>query len=263
MKIQIVQPKSEESPQKSILKTSIRGPLVAMVLLLTLGLTTMFYFSQDTRVDVYSRYIETLSEYKFLEARLMRPLENSKHSLDVDSAAVEAGLMTLREIAVSLSSALENNRADESWVTTVNRVDGFEREVLNKVSIARRFLKERRSYLNELALVLHDEELPKNIEPVVKALIAGKPINPDLIDGQDSLSLVCKKLAQKNLDHMEIWSRIDNSRTVLWVEDLIIDLKARSVTAMEWKYTLSLVFYLLSIAMLLLTLLLYVRVKHD
>lgn len=269
VKISIVQPKNDEVAQKSILKTSIRGPLVAIVLLLTLGLTTLFYFSQDSKVDIYSRYVESLSEYKFLESRLMRPLERVRYSLDEDPAAIEAGLMTLREIAVSVSASLENSRQNENWGTSVSKVDFFEREVLNKVSVSRRFLKERKAFLESLVGVEQDiEKHPDRLaremyRTITRQLVMGVPLNPESIDVKDSVSSVLAKLSQENLDQMAMWSRIDNVKAILWAEDLIIDFKNRSATALEWKSAMSLIFYLLSLAMLLITLLLYVRVKND
>ena len=59
-----------------ILKSRINTPLVWGVLLLTLVLTTLFYFSQKQQVEIYSRYVETLSDYKFFETRVMRSSRN-------------------------------------------------------------------------------------------------------------------------------------------------------------------------------------------
>lgn len=259
MEEEIEQPKKIEPVKISLLRTSIRGPLVVMVLLLTLGLTTLFYFSQDSRADVYGRYVETISEYKYLEMRLIRGLDRYRYSLDADSSAIEAGLMTLREIAVSVSSSMDSYRQEASWSPSVSRADVFEREVLNKVSIARRYMKERRMFLAELETIEGSEAAVKFAD----SLRLGYAVWPDSAKFDPPMFEKLAKLAQQNMEHTAVFARFDNARSALWAEDLIIDFKDRGRVVQEWKTTLSLVFYLLSIAMLLVTLLLYVRVKND
>lgn len=268
MEIEIKSQNKKESAKSSILKTSIRGPLVVMVLLLTFGLTTLFYFSQDSQNDVYARYIETLSDYKFLETRAMRPMERIRYGFEDDSAAIDAGLMVLRELAVSVSSSMEGYRKDAGWNSLLNRVDMFEREVFNKVSISRRFLKDYRAFsakllsLHDVAWTLPDDER-KTLFYCLRTMQFGNSPDQENLDLPDSLKTKLQQLAAENLELATIWSRIDNPKAMLLAEDIIGDLKSRSVVNIEWKATFSLVFYLLSLALLLVTLILYVRVKHD
>ena len=65
----------EESKNKSIADTfnaKLKTPWVWLVLVLTIGLTILFYFSQKPQIVMYSQYIKSLSEYQLLEANLMR-----------------------------------------------------------------------------------------------------------------------------------------------------------------------------------------------
>ena len=76
------------------------------------------------------------------------------------------------------------------------------------------------------------------------------------------LSLRLQELLQKNREHSRIWNRLEYSRASLFAEDLILSFKARELVMQERRAMLSLIFYLCSLAMLLMALLLYVRVKR-
>ena len=69
-----------------ILRSRINTPLVWGILLLTLALTVLFYFSQKQQQEVYNRYIETLSDYKFFASRIMQKMERVRIAPETDPA---------------------------------------------------------------------------------------------------------------------------------------------------------------------------------
>ena len=94
-----------------ILKSRINAPLVWGILLLTLALTVLFYYSQKQQMDVYVRYLDTLSDYKFFSGRVMQKMERVRVASEGNSEELMSSLRGLREIAVSVYAASENDRS--------------------------------------------------------------------------------------------------------------------------------------------------------
>ena len=107
---------TESRSIQNILKKKIKTPLIWIVIVITIGLTSLFYVSQEQQAVVYNRYVENLSEYKFLETRLMRSLEKTRVGSIEDSTKTATQIMSLREIAISISSSIENFRFKEKWI---------------------------------------------------------------------------------------------------------------------------------------------------
>lgn len=91
---------------REILKSRINAPLAWGVLLLTLVLTVLFYFSQKNQEEVYGRYEETLSEYKFFASRVMQRMERVR-VFSEDTSVLMSSLRSLRETAVAAYAASE------------------------------------------------------------------------------------------------------------------------------------------------------------
>ena len=250
---------SENQKQPSVWKTSIRLPLLIASLLATCGLTVVFYFSQFHNLDFYRLYIQELYEYKFLEAKVLHYLEQTKNNA-TDSAFIEASLMHLREQAVALCASIEKNEFGDFNVST----SSFEQAVLNKVSVTKRFLKEN---------ALHKTKM-KTLADSLKVLNQ-TPANQLLLEKLDSLSfgvivqktrdLKTEKILEpfilKQEDLNRIWNRINDSQTLFLAEDLILEFKAKEQEIEGIRIKLSLLSYLISLGMLLLILSFYVRVK--
>ena len=83
-----------------ILKSRINAPLVWGILLLTLALTVLFYYSQKQQMDVYVRYLDTLSDYKFFSGRVMQKMERVQLASEANSEELTSSHRGLRETAV-------------------------------------------------------------------------------------------------------------------------------------------------------------------
>lgn len=258
----------KKQQSSSLWRQSIRAPLIVIVLLTTFALTILFYFSQDRNGEVYTRYIETLSEYKYLDARLLLEIDRYRYSEMGDSSSIETGIMSLREIAVSVSSSIETFRSVGDWMPAYSQVDVFEREVLHKISLMRRYLKERRMWHNERnEIALGVWQLPPQKAKEVLELLEYARLGNVIVDSLPSgipkeLETQIQRLLEKNRENFRMWNRLEYSRASLYAEDLILAFKARETVMQERRTMLSLIFYLCSIGMLLTALLLYVRVKR-
>ncbi len=259
--------KENTKPVKSSLwKTSIRTPLVLTVLMVTCGLTILFYYSQSHNSEMYFRYIDTLSEYKYLDAKLETSLERARFNIDEDSAAIEGELMTLREIVVSLSMSMEKFRTLGDWMPEINRSNLLEREVLNKVAISRRYIKERRSWLRDLRMfastasgTLESSSMEKMLYALDTLRLGYMTPTLDSLKLTEPLAQSLDSLVNRHRELARIWERLERSQAALWAEDLILDFKMREQKEIERRSELSIVFYLFSISMLLCVLFLYVR----
>lgn len=261
--------KKKNADAASFWYSSVRWPLLSMVLLSTFALTALFYFAQGRESELYARYVETLSEYKFLDAHFMRSLERFHYNLEEDSAALEAELMQMREVAVSLASSMENFRADGDWMPEARRTEAFEREVLGKVSVAKRYLQER-----SFSIARVERFIEKASEGASeKDLLILRDIRESLRWGEIEISLsetldslgaqpLLDTLSQELQEQKKMWRRIDGSRAALWAEELGIDFKMRDREVQERRLFLSLVSYLLSLAMLLSLLVLFVQARR-
>lgn len=254
--------------KSSFLKTTIRKPLVALVLLLALGLTSLFYYSQKRDFEVHARFMESLHEYKFLDAKLMSSLGRALYDVSEDSAAIVAQAMVLREIAVSLYTSADKFRSQDDWMPEENRFNSFEREVINKVSMLNRFLRERRAWLRDYYVATSAvSELPGDAARPIFAMLdsarLGNVVAADSSAVPDSLKVMILPLLERNAELASLFDHVVHSRAVLWAEELILDFKAANTDSQNRNFTISFVFYFLSLVLLLLTLFLYVRGKDD
>ena len=123
------------------------------MIVITIGLTSLFYVSQEQQAVVYNRYVENLSEYKFLETRLMRSLEKTRVGSIEDSTKTATQIMSLREIAISISSSIENFRLQGEWMPPSSDVILFEREIFGKTGAMRQYLARRNNWSREVKII--------------------------------------------------------------------------------------------------------------
>ncbi|MFA6836004.1 MAG: hypothetical protein WCR04_06320 [Fibrobacteraceae bacterium] len=244
-----------------VLKSRIKTPLVWGVLLLTLALTVLFYFSQKQQAEVYTRYIESLSDYKFLEVRLMRTLEQVRVRPLVDQSGLMSALMSLRETAVSTSAAAEDSR-NMSWMPSEDRFIAFENAVWVWVATVRRYVPARSAWLLEERGLVADlnswkpsEALPFLVLLDSARLGANVVADSSLLAKlPDSLSTRFSALLSENSEMTLLWNRLDDDAALLRCEDLLQAFRLRSLQDREFKFWIQQIFYLISIVLLLFTL---------
>ena len=96
----------EELKNRSFADTfnaKLRTPWVWLVILVTLGLTALFYASQKPQITIYSECIKVLSDYQRMDANVMRSMDHVRSGYGADSVTVLSQTMMLRELAVAFS----------------------------------------------------------------------------------------------------------------------------------------------------------------
>ena len=252
----------EENKNRTIADTfnaKLKTPWVWLIILITLGLTALFYFSQKPSVIVYSRYIKSLSDYQLMDMELMRSMNAVRSGYTNDSVKVLSQSMSLRELAVSFAREMDELSSHGIELPPTNLVNQFERRVLSKVAGVRRYLSVRRAWFETYDKVYADVVfLPDNVSyPLLATLDSarfGFPVAlPQGLDIPDSLALRVKSLLDENVEHAIAWNRLDNHETVLAGEDLIQYFQQESLNEIALKAKIPLVFYFLTLVLLLST----------
>ena len=250
----------EETKNRSIADTfnaKLKTPWVWLIILLTLGLTALFYVSQKPDLVVYSRHIKSLSDYQLMEMDLMRYMANYRAGYAKDSMKVVSQTMSLREVAVSFSKemdGLHGIKAPPAY--TVNQ---FERRVMSKIAAIRRYLSVRRAWLDEWDLVYAEAAfLPGNIayplQMVLDSARFGFPVEiPRGLEVPDTLAQRITHLLSENVEHSLAWNRFDDHETILSGEELIQFFQQESLNEIALKAKIPLVFYFLTLVLLLST----------
>jgi len=259
-------PIAERLGISEILKSRINTPLVWGVLLLTLVLTVLFYFSQKQQFEIHSRYCETLSEYKFLESRVMRKMEQIRVRPEYDPTLLMSSLRSLRETAVSLYEASESARMIE-WMPPEKDFAKFEESVLAWVASVRRYESLRVNWLLDAKALARDLNRWNLVaaEPFVLGLDSARfgyavTVNDSLLGTvPDSLAKRVRNLLDRNEELAAIWSRIDNDQSLVRCENLLQAFKMQTLKNREVKFWIQQVFYLVSIVLLLFTLFFVIR----
>ena len=250
----------DENKNRTIAATfnaKLKTPWVWLIILLTLGLTALFYVSQKPDLVVYSRYIKSLSDYQLMEMDLMRYMANYRAGYAKDSMKVISQTMSLREVAVSFSKDMDGLRGIKA--PPAYSVNQFERRVMSKIAAIRRYLSVRRAWFETYDKVYADVVfLPDNVSyPLLATLDSarfGFPVAlPQGLDIPDSLALRVKSLLDENVEHAIAWNRLDNHETVLAGEDLIQYFQQESLNEIALKAKIPLVFYFLTLVLLLST----------
>ena len=248
--------------KKSIADTfnaMLKTPWIWLVIVLTIGLTVLFYFSQKPQIVIYSRYVKSLTEYQLLESRLMRSMEHVRSGYGVDSVLIQSQTMTLREMMVSFSREMDELNILGTQTPPPSVTNRFERDVLGKVAGMRRYVTARMDWMDrwntvkaEILALQTDAALA--VVPVLDSARAGFPVSrsPDIIL-PDTLLFELDALLSENNDLAMAWSRFDNDITLMYCMELVQFFQMRTLDEMSLKSKIPMIFYFLSIVLLLST----------
>jgi hypothetical protein len=258
---------TESRSIQNILKKKIKTPLIWIVIVITIGLTSLFYVSQEQQAVVYNRYVENLSEYKFLETRLMRSLEKTRVGSIEDSTKTATQIMSLREIAISISSSIENFRLQGEWMPPSSDVILFEREIFGKTGAMRQYLARRNNWSREVKIINDTLYKIPEIETGIllscldSARLGYTPSLPETLRISPEIIANIKDLLAENDDLFILWNRFDNDNALILSENLLQAFKIKSINDEIFKSRVPQVFYFLSIILLLSTLFFVFRSK--
>jgi hypothetical protein len=251
-----------EMNKKSIAATfnvKLQTPWVWLVIVLTIGLTVLFYFSQKPQLVIYGQRVKALSEYQLFEASLMRSMEHVRSGYGADTLLVQSQAMTLREMTVSFSREMDelNFLGMDAPPSSVSM--RFEREVLSKVAGMRRYIAVRGEWIEkwrdvEGQVLSLPAELRDRMIPVLDSARAGFSVmRPADLALPDTVASVVDTLLAENADLAVAWSRFDNGVAMMYCMDLIQFFQMKTMDEMALKSKIPMVFYFLSIVLLLST----------
>lgn len=247
------------SSLSDVLRSRIKTPLVWGVLFITVGLTLLFYYSQNEESIVYTRYVETLSDYKYLQMRLMRSLEQVRFRGTDDVAAFSSQLMSLRETAIAVESAAEDASARGDWMPPDVEFRIFGRDVQSWVAASRRYASARSEWVSKsrdlsLELLALDASKTRRLSLQLDSARLGYAVAfPDVAGLPDTLKDKTTALFTQNTEQSSEWARIDNDAALVSCETLIQSFKMKNLDDFAARTRVQQVFYLLSIALLLFT----------
>lgn len=249
-----------------ILQSRINTPLTWGVILMTLALTVLFYFSQKQQLDVYGKYINALSDYKFFEARVMQKMEKSQVFPERDSTGVPSSLRGLRETAVSLYASSEKDRAIY-WMPPEQDFADFENAVLRWGASIKRYVPSRALWLDSAAALSREIRLAKipDGERLLSAIDSAR-MGFAVAADESYLKEIpletagrIRNLLVENENLAAQWDYIDNDASLMAAENLLQAFKMQSLKSREVKFWIQQIFYLTSIVLLLFTLFFVIR----
>lgn len=252
----------QENRNRTIAETfnaRLKTPWVWLIILLTLGLTALFYFSQRPGVVMYSRYIKSLSDYQLMDMDLMRSMDRVRCGFAADSVKILSQGMSLRELAVSFSKDMDELASHGVATPPGYAVSGFERRVLSKVAGIHRYMSVRRAWFDSLEVLYREvASYPGEMSyPVLSALDSarnGFPVRvPADVEFPDTLAVRLLGLMNENTELALAWSQFDNHTSILASEELIQFFQSESLKEIALKSKIPLVFYFLSLVLLLST----------
>ena len=241
------------------LKSRLQAPWVWLILVLTLGLTALFYVSQKPEMVLYNQYIKNISEYQLLETRLMRSMERVRVGLMTDSAAIQSQIMVLREIAVAFSHDMEGLQEIKIKTPPPSSVARFEREVSRKLSgISWYFINRNAWFQSRDSLLARLDGLSAGTVAGLYSLLdsasVGMPVvRPAQLDVPESLVADLDRLLASNADQVVAWSRLNSDVTMACSEELAQFFQMENLDEISFKSKIPMVFYFLSIVLLLTT----------
>ena len=261
----------DETKNKTIKETfrsKLKTPWVWIVVALTVGLTVLFSLSQKPQMVMYSQDIKSLSDFQLLDARLSKDMERARSGYGLDTMKILSETMTLREMAVSFARQMDELQGFGFKRPSSASVSRFEREVLGKVSAARRYLSIRTQWLKSWQQLSYGVNgLPDNQEYVVRELLdsarAGFPVRiPEGLGLPDTLYYQLDMLLNINLDLSVAWTRFDSDVAMLNSEELIQFFQMERLNEIALNAKIPLVFYFLTLVLLLSTFFFMFRSKQ-
>ena len=250
------------------LKSRLQAPWVWLILVLTLGLTALFYVSQKPEMVLYNQYIKNISEYQLLETRLMRSMERVRMGHMTDSSAIQSQVMVLREIAVAFSHDMEGLQDVKMKTPPASSVARFEREVSRKMSgVAWYFVNRNAWFVSRDSLIAQMNGLPSNALSALYSLLdsasAGMNVSrPPQMDLPENLVKGVDDLLASNADLSVAWNRLNSDVTMACSEELVQFFQMENLDEISLKSKIPMVFYFLSIVLLLTTFFFIFRSKQ-
>lgn len=245
---------------------------VWLVLAITVGLTVLFYLSQKPQVVLYSRYIKTLSDYQLQESLTLRGMERVRSGYMADTVFVQAQVLVLREIAVSFTREMDEMRNMGVHAPSPNLVNRFEGEVLGKVAGMRRYATGRFQWLESLERVKADAagippESLTRIRETLDSARAGYVVGFNVVESSrealpEPLQKSIRDLLLANEELALAWNHFSSEKAVLYSEDLIHFFQLENVKEMTLKSRIPMMFYFLSLVLLLSTFFFIFRSKQ-
>jgi len=261
----------EEIKNKSIAETfnvKLKTPWVWLVIVITIGLTVLFYFSQKPQVIVYTRYIKSLSEYQLLESNLMRAMDRIRSGYGADTVLIQSQTMTLREMAVAFAREMDEMSGLGVTVPPSFATARFERSVLSKVSSMRRYTSERMVWhekwtgvSDEVKKLSQEVALPmlNSLDSAKIGYAVSRPVEYAL---PNSLAMRMDSLLLENYELAAAWGKFDNEITLMSSVELIQFFQMERMNEISLKSRIPMVFYFLSLVLLLSTFFFLFRSKQ-
>lgn len=246
----------------STFNTKIRTSWVWLVLAITVGLTILFYVSQKPQVIVYASFTKALSDYRLQEAHVMRLMDRVRVGFDVDTVAVQAQSMTLREMAVSYSREVDQLRNLGERAPSNETVNRFEKEVLGKVASLRRYAHRRTLWFESCAKLerivgeQQDSRVRDGFREALHMARSGRivVVGPEELQAlPDSVRGPMANLFQENEELSMAWRSFDNDMAAAYSEDMARFFQQESLDEMSLKSRIPMAFYFLSLVLLLST----------
>lgn len=260
----------DEIKNKSIaetFKSKMKAPWVWLIIVLTLGLTALFYMAQNPQVIVYNQYIKNHAEYQLQEAKMMRSLERVRVGKMSDSTMIVSQIMMIREMVSSFSHDMNELGKMKIELPPASSVNRFEREVSRKLSGITWYLINRSGWFHARdSLMAQAQNLPsasmEGLMNLVDSASAGYAVvRSAQLDLPEPLAAKVDSLLAQNADLAAVWNRFDNEVTMACSEELSQFFMMRNMETISLKSKIPTVFYFLSIVLLLSTFFFMFRAK--
>lgn len=252
----------EDMKKKSIgetFKLRMRAPWVWLVVILTLCLTALFYASQKPQLIFYNQYIKAHAEYQLLDSKMMRSMERIRKGEMADSTLVISQMMMVREMAVSFANEMDGLAKLKINTPPPVAVSRFEREVVRKLSGISRYLTLRsRWFQMRDSLLLATEQMPASaivdLHVLLDSASAGYPVSvPSAMNLPVGFSEKLEILLNLNAEQAVAWNGFDNDVAIACSEEIVHFFQMEILDEISLKSKIPLVFYFLSIVLLLST----------
>jgi len=260
----------DELKNKTIAETfnsKMKAPWVWLVIVLTLGLTVLFYMAQNPQVVIYNQNIKNHAEYQLQEAKMMRSLERVRVGKKSDSTLIVSQIMMIREMTSSFVHDMHELEKMKIEVPPASSVNRFEREVSRKLSGITWYLNNRSAWFHARdSLMALMNNLPSStMEQLLDLLDSASDgyvvVLPEQLKLPETLAAKADSLFLQNADLATVWNRIDNEVTMACSEELSQFFMMKNAEMISQKSRIPTVFYFLSIVLLLSTFFFMFRAK--
>jgi len=243
-----------DNPQGSLRSTfqqRIRLPLVGMVFFSVLALTMLYYKIQDVSSLTYLHNLENLTEYKLLDQRIQRDLDQVRDGNLRDTSRLYSNMVILRDLVMSTSTAAAHERQfGNQAMPPEDLFIPLEHNVISRYALARRLVQGQAAWLR-IADSTENAWRARPLDASSSAILLDlyRARQGDL----DSVRPELGPLLERKRELYAIWARIQN-QGALQCENLSQSFKALAFAELQTRERFVQVFYLLSLVLLLSTL---------